>query len=296
MKGHWPNESLFPDLLTGINAVGLTKKQYAALRQYRGLEKSDVDDLLWAAAERVNKKIKTKAPITVPDLMELASMKERLPKMSYQEHGESKRTFRLLVTRLFRDLACGLGLGHNNIRVRHHNGHACLHQRNCDYHERDRLFILIDLDRKCPGILGLRPGEVNNFLKWEDHLGKRNNWFTLDALVKDGVPGLVAWAKGVMAVKGTDEMAEMARIWALLKQDIDVLEPSVRAENCLRAAQLHTLGDLVKMSEVDLLRFKSLGKRTLTEIKEARAPRLRLEPGDGRGRAGASGSRGVAPH
>lgn len=53
-----------------------------------------------------------------------------------------------------------------------------------------------------------------------------------------------------------------------LKLPVSVLEPSVRAENCLAAANIQTLGDLVKMSEADVLKIKNFGKTSLKEIKK----------------------------
>ena len=43
---------------------------------------------------------------------------------------------------------------------------------------------------------------------------------------------------------------------------------SVRALNCLRAANLDTLGDLVQCSRSDLLKFRNFGKKSLTEIQD----------------------------
>ncbi|HYG74812.1 MAG TPA: DNA-directed RNA polymerase subunit alpha [Planctomycetota bacterium] len=53
-----------------------------------------------------------------------------------------------------------------------------------------------------------------------------------------------------------------------LKLPVSVLEPSVRAENCLAAANIQTLGDLVRMAEGDVLKIKNFGKTSLKEIKK----------------------------
>ena len=52
-----------------------------------------------------------------------------------------------------------------------------------------------------------------------------------------------------------------------LSRPISDLELSVRARNCLDSADLHTLGDLVRMSEQEVMNLKNLGKTSLTEIK-----------------------------
>lgn len=49
---------------------------------------------------------------------------------------------------------------------------------------------------------------------------------------------------------------------------VDDLELSVRASNCLRKANIKTLGELIQMREVDLLKTKNFGRRSLNEIKE----------------------------
>ena len=52
-----------------------------------------------------------------------------------------------------------------------------------------------------------------------------------------------------------------------LARPVADLELSVRANNCLETAQLHSVGQLVKMTEADLLRVRSFGKTSLREVK-----------------------------
>jgi DNA-directed RNA polymerase subunit alpha len=52
-----------------------------------------------------------------------------------------------------------------------------------------------------------------------------------------------------------------------LNMPIQELELSVRASNCLESAKVETVGQLVKMTEADLLRIRSFGKTSLREIK-----------------------------
>jgi DNA-directed RNA polymerase subunit alpha len=53
-----------------------------------------------------------------------------------------------------------------------------------------------------------------------------------------------------------------------LKQKLVDLDLSVRALNCLKAAEVETLGDLVKFNKNDLLKFRNFGKKSLTELDE----------------------------
>lgn len=57
----------------------------------------------------------------------------------------------------------------------------------------------------------------------------------------------------------------------LLLRPIDMLELTVRAANCLKAEQIYIIGDLVRRTEVELLKTPNLGKKSLTEIKEVLA-------------------------
>jgi DNA-directed RNA polymerase subunit alpha len=54
----------------------------------------------------------------------------------------------------------------------------------------------------------------------------------------------------------------------LLKTKLVDMDLSVRALNCLKAADVETLGDLVSFSKSDLLKFRNFGKKSLTELEE----------------------------
>jgi len=54
----------------------------------------------------------------------------------------------------------------------------------------------------------------------------------------------------------------------LLKTKLTDLELSVRALNCLKTAEVETLGELVSFNKSDLLKFRNFGKKSLTELEE----------------------------
>ncbi|SEH92024.1 DNA-directed RNA polymerase subunit alpha [Paenimyroides aquimaris] len=54
----------------------------------------------------------------------------------------------------------------------------------------------------------------------------------------------------------------------LLKTKLVDLDLSVRALNCLKAAEVDTLGDLVSYNKNDLMKFRNFGKKSLTELEE----------------------------
>lgn len=67
----------------------------------------------------------------------------------------------------------------------------------------------------------------------------------------------------------TDEFDENSlHIRQLLKTKLVDLDLSVRALNCLKAADVDTLGDLVAFNKNDLLKFRNFGKKSLTELEE----------------------------
>jgi DNA-directed RNA polymerase subunit alpha len=59
---------------------------------------------------------------------------------------------------------------------------------------------------------------------------------------------------------------ERQRIKKILVTPVEELELSVRAHNCLKAAEIRTMGELVKLEESELLKFRNFGKKSLTEI------------------------------
>ena len=54
----------------------------------------------------------------------------------------------------------------------------------------------------------------------------------------------------------------------LLKTPLEDLDLSVRAFNCLKAAKINTLEELVQFNTNDLLKFRNFGKKSLTEIED----------------------------
>lgn len=61
---------------------------------------------------------------------------------------------------------------------------------------------------------------------------------------------------------------ETLHIRQLLKSKLADMDLSVRALNCLKAAEVETLGELVSYSKSDLMKFRNFGKKSLTELEE----------------------------
>jgi DNA-directed RNA polymerase subunit alpha len=67
-----------------------------------------------------------------------------------------------------------------------------------------------------------------------------------------------------------EEPAErgMSQMNEVLNRSVEELELSVRSYNCLKNANIQTIGDLVQKSEAEMLRTKNFGRKSLNEIKE----------------------------
>ncbi len=70
-------------------------------------------------------------------------------------------------------------------------------------------------------------------------------------------------------VEGNQEFdEEVLHMRQLLKTKLVDMNLSVRALNCLKAADVETLGDLVQYNKTDLLKFRNFGKKSLTELDD----------------------------
>lgn len=62
--------------------------------------------------------------------------------------------------------------------------------------------------------------------------------------------------------------AEISRVRRILNTPVDELELSVRSHNCLKAANIHTIADLVSRQENEMLKFRNFGRKSLAELTE----------------------------
>jgi DNA-directed RNA polymerase subunit alpha len=67
-------------------------------------------------------------------------------------------------------------------------------------------------------------------------------------------------------VEQVDE--ELLHMRKLLKTPLHDLDLSVRAYNCLKAADVKTLGDLVELEISDMMKFRNFGKKSLAELEQ----------------------------
>ncbi len=65
-----------------------------------------------------------------------------------------------------------------------------------------------------------------------------------------------------------EQSKEEKELQEKLKMPITELELSVRSSNCLRDAKIKTIGDLARKSELEMLKYRNFGKKSLTEINK----------------------------
>jgi len=82
--------------------------------------------------------------------------------------------------------------------------------------------------------------------------------FTDERMIPDSEP--------VQEVESYDE--EVMEMRKLLLKPLTELELSVRALNCLKAAEVETVADLVSYTKADLMKFRNFGKKSLTELED----------------------------
>lgn len=70
------------------------------------------------------------------------------------------------------------------------------------------------------------------------------------------------------AVEEQEVDEEVKRIRELLAQPVDELDLSVRSHNCLKAASIKNIGDLVRREESEMLKFRNFGRKSLQELIE----------------------------
>ena len=85
-------------------------------------------------------------------------------------------------------------------------------------------------------------------------------------IVKDHMQFFIHMDEEIEIAREDKEDEEVVRIRQLLKTRVDELELSVRSSNCLRAANIQTLGELVAKSESEMLKYRNFGRKSLNEL------------------------------
>ncbi len=86
-------------------------------------------------------------------------------------------------------------------------------------------------------------------------------------LLKEHLAIFIDSAESIVS-EAADESLDPSGIDLLLSRNIDELDLSVRSANCLKNARIHTLRDLVRRTEREMLETKNFGKKSLDEVQE----------------------------
>lgn len=88
-------------------------------------------------------------------------------------------------------------------------------------------------------------------------------------IIKDHIELFISFD---VEVEEEDEVSQIdediLRIRKLLKMNVEELELSVRSHNCLKAADIQTIGDLVRRDEQEMLKFRNFGRKSLQELSK----------------------------
>jgi len=86
-------------------------------------------------------------------------------------------------------------------------------------------------------------------------------------LLKDHMNIFISFEEELEAVTSTDDRKPEIRN-ENLNRSVEELELSVRSYNCLKNANIQTIGELVQKTEAEMLKTKNFGRKSLNEIKE----------------------------
>jgi DNA-directed RNA polymerase subunit alpha len=157
-----------------------------------------------------------------------------------------------------------------------------------------RGFVLSEMQTQGEGPIGMIPLDSNfspvkrvNFRVENTRVGQRTDydklilelWTDGSISPSDSVSYAASILKNHLAIFITKEEEpaeeeieevdeEWIRIHELLKRSVDELELSVRSSNCLRNAEIKSIGDLVRKTESDMLKFRNFGRKSLKEISD----------------------------
>jgi DNA-directed RNA polymerase subunit alpha len=87
-------------------------------------------------------------------------------------------------------------------------------------------------------------------------------------IVKDHMLLFISFDEAPMEEAEPEVDEERERLGELMGRSVEELELSVRSGNCLRRANIRTLGELVRRSESEMLKYRNFGKQSLKEISE----------------------------
>jgi DNA-directed RNA polymerase subunit alpha len=122
-------------------------------------------------------------------------------------------------------------------------------EQKTDY---EKLILNIDTDGSISPIDALKEAAkilIQHFMLFSDETITIDKKIKLESIRRVTDPGII----------------QMKQLWSMKLSDMDL---SVRALNCLRAAEIDTLADLVSKHRADLLKYRNFGKKSLMELEQ----------------------------
>ena len=118
------------------------------------------------------------------------------------------------------------------------------------------------------------PGQVTDYdkltieiwIQWLHHSSGRSLVWR-QKLIKDHMQIFIQFEEKLGDPEEPTEIRQDA-VLEHLNKSVDELELSVRSYNCLKNANIRTIGELVTKSEAEMLKTKNFGRKSLNEIKE----------------------------
>lgn len=120
--------------------------------------------------------------------------------------------------------------------------------------------------------LNQRVGEKIDFDKLEmdiftdGSIEPKESLYLAAKILKDFYSKIVLFEEEPEYIEETEIDEDLETMEKLLKTNVKELELTVRSANCLEAAGVDTIGDLVSKTENDMLKYKNFGKKSLDEI------------------------------
>jgi DNA-directed RNA polymerase subunit alpha len=102
---------------------------------------------------------------------------------------------------------------------------------------------------------------TNGAISPQDAIGQASK------LLKDHMSIFINFEEIAEVIEEPSERAQ-SQMNEVLNRSVEELELSVRSYNCLKNANIQSIGDLVQKSEAEMLRTKNFGRKSLNEIKE----------------------------
>jgi len=119
-----------------------------------------------------------------------------------------------------------------------------------------------------------RVGQSANYDKLEMEIHTNGSISPVDVLsyaatvLKDHLSIFNHFELGTEISEAEEKDEEQEKMMEQLDRSVDELELSVRSHNCLKNANIRTIGELVQKTEAEILKTKNFGRKSLNEIKE----------------------------